>query len=127
MRFAMDFSMFRVAKQLRLLGYDVVCDARLPHHFLLPLAAQQKRVIVSGSRTMLPQVQRYNKEVLKALKFRADGAKKPRKVVGYNSDGESEYESCSSDDDDEEQPVEVVQICATDPHDKTLSATKQIA
>lgn len=125
MRFAMDFSMFRVAKQLRLLGYDVVCDARLPHHLLLPLAAQQKRVIVSGSRTMLPQVQRYNKEVVKAMRYRSEGAKRPRRVIGYNSDGESEYESSSSDDDGE-QPVEVLQICATDAHDKTLNAIMKV-
>ncbi|CUG87085.1 Hypothetical protein, putative [Bodo saltans] len=136
LRFVMDFSMFRVAKQLRLLGYDVVCDARLPHHLLLPLAAQQKRLIVSGSRTLPPQVQRHNKDLLRQQLFRetsaaattggaagksSGGLRKLRVVIGYNSDGESEYENSSSDDDiDDEQPVELLQVNATDAHDKTL-------
>jgi uncharacterized protein with PIN domain len=128
LRFAMDFSMFRVAKQLRLLGYDVVCDARLPHHLLLPLAAQQHRLIVSGSRTLAPQVQRHNKDLRRLQLLQesnkrvgnASHAKTKKVVVAYNSDGESEYESSSSDEDDNEQPVELLQVNATDPHDKTL-------
>mmetsp|Transcript_76049 Transcript_76049/g.88428 ORF Transcript_76049/g.88428 Transcript_76049/m.88428 type:complete len:421 (-) Transcript_76049:104-1366(-) len=124
-RFVMDFSMFRVAKQLRLLGYDVVCDQRLRCEQLITVATQQHRVLVSGSRFLAPQADRYNRMLQRDKQRRRAGVPKVRKVVGYNSDGESEYESSSSNESDDEPPLKVIQVKATDPHDVTLRHVMQ--
>lgn len=117
-RFVMDFSMFRVAKQLRLLGYDVICDKRLRGAQILEVAVQQRRILVSGSKVLGPQAQRYNRETQKELDRRRQGISKKRVVVAYNSDGESEYETSSEENDS--SMVRVVEVRATDPHEKTL-------
>lgn len=124
-RFVMDFSMFRVAKQLRLLGYDVVCDQRLRSEQLITVAAQQHRVLVSGSRFLAPQADRYNRLIQRDRQRRQQGVPKTRKIVGYNSDGESEYEASSGSGSDDEPPLRVIQVKATDPHDVTLRTVMQ--
>ena len=121
-RFVMDFSLFRVAKHLRLLGYDTICDPRLPHGELLPCAAQQRRILISGSRTLEQQVSRRNRIAARTrLASRSQpetAANNNKRVVAYNSDGESVY--MSSSDDDAAHDVVSVHIRSSGKHDETL-------
>jgi uncharacterized protein with PIN domain len=87
-RFVMDFSLYRVAKQLRLLGYDTVCDRTVPHEHVVRRAQRDGRVLVTASTKLVPMLDRLARE-----------SRRPpieRTVVGYDSDGESIY--ASSDD-----------------------------
>lgn len=91
--FAMDFSLFRIAKQLRLLGYDALCDRALSHDAVVRRAQHEGRLLITGSSKLVPHLDKLN----------ADAAAAPaasghsRVVIGYNSDGESEY--AESDDE----------------------------
>lgn len=127
-RFVMDYSLFRVAKHLRLLGYDTVCDPRLAHAELLPCAAQQKRILVSGSRTLEQQVARRNKLAArhraKRTAMRNDEEESSKKqVIAYNSDGDSVY--MSSSDDDDSVDVTAIHVQAASKHDATLVSILQ--
>ena len=112
LRFVMDFSLFRIAKQLRLLGFDVLCNRTLQSSDLLRIAKKELRVLVTGSTRLLPQLH---------PKKRRERAK-PRRPIRYNSDGESEYSSSSSDTDN---PVPYVFVKSTEPSQVSLTQVIQ--
>jgi uncharacterized protein with PIN domain len=91
--FAMDFSLYRIAKQLRLLGYDALCDRTLTHERVLQSAKVERRIFITASPKMLPQLTR----LARAAAANHD-VPRARATVGYDSDGESIY--ASSDDFD---------------------------
>lgn len=110
-RFVMDFSLCRVAKQLRLLGYDAVCDERLRHQNLLAVAQLQRRIIVTGSPQLTSQIERHNRL---AARIASQESQEPRAVTGYNSEGESVYDSDSSEHDN---AIRFVHVHSADPHE----------
>ncbi|GET91404.1 hypothetical protein, conserved [Leishmania tarentolae] len=91
-RFIMDFSMNKVAKYFRLLGYDTLCSRDVPQADLIPAACAEGRVLVTCSRPLARKVQLHNNRV---RAMRLDTAKamegSVRHVVAYDSDGESIY------------------------------------
>jgi uncharacterized protein with PIN domain len=133
-RFVMDYSLCRVAKQLRLLGYDVVCSPSIRKEQILYLCAAEGRVVVTGSRHLVPCLER-----LKRLAEEEGGphggrgaapaaTKRPpprRKAVAYNSDGESEYSS--SDDECTPHPrgITYIVVKSTDVHHVNMRAIVQ--
>ena len=110
--FVMDYSLCRVAKQLRLLGYDVVCNPSIRKEQILHLCAAEGRVVVTGSRHLIPCLERLKR--LSNLDAEARATTHRRKVVAYNSDGESEY--ASSDDECDGSSVRYVVVKSTDVH-----------
>ena len=58
-RFAMDISLFRYAKQLRLLGCDVLCSENYKQQALVDIAEQEKRIIVTSVGKTIPLLFRY--------------------------------------------------------------------
>lgn len=114
-RFVMDYSLFRVAKQLRLLGYDVVCDPAVRKDQIIHLAVSEKRIVVTGSRHLTPSLDRLNRRAEQEASFKekCNASNKHKKVVSYTSDGESEYESSN---DEAEAPVRFVTVKSTDSH-----------
>ncbi|KEG14741.1 hypothetical protein DQ04_00321100 [Trypanosoma grayi] len=91
--FLMDYSLNRVAKYLRLLGYSAVCDPYTRQCDLLEMAARDKLALVASSPTLISQVEAHNR----ALTKRKTVPSQMRTVVAYDSDGESIY----SDESDE--------------------------
>jgi uncharacterized protein with PIN domain len=112
-RFVMDFSLCRVAKQLRLLGFDVVCNPAIRKEQILHLCAAEGRVVVTGSRHLVPCLER-----LRRLSARECVRTKARRVVAYNSDGESEYSS--SDDEVGARGIQYILVKSTDVHHVTM-------
>jgi uncharacterized protein with PIN domain len=86
-KFVMDYSLNRIAKQLRLLGFDAVCDRGVPSPQLIARAHRERRTFIAASAKSLPQLMRLK---------RLAAAPRERLVIGYDSDGASEYD----DDDD---------------------------
>ncbi|KAG8339291.1 hypothetical protein TRVL_09880 [Trypanosoma vivax] len=78
--FVMDYSLLRVAKHLRLLGYSAVCNSALRQRHLLEMAARDNLGLITSSRSLIQQVVAHN---------RATGSQ--RTVVAYDSDGGSVY------------------------------------
>lgn len=120
-RFVMDFSLCRVAKQLRLLGFDVVCNPSVRKDQILHLCAAEGRVVVTGSRHLVPCLKRLQREAAVKVKDRAN---KSRRVVAYNSDGESEYSS-SDDDLIPSSSVRYILVKSTDMHHVTMRCIVQ--
>ncbi|KAG5496131.1 hypothetical protein JKF63_02432 [Porcisia hertigi] len=91
-RFIMDFSMNRVAKYFRLLGYDTLCSRDVPQAHLIATACAENRTLVTFSRPLLNSVHVHNHRV---RVNRCDASKTlagaVRHVVMYDSDGESIY------------------------------------
>ena len=56
-KYVMDFSLFRVAKQMRLLGCDVACDRTIRHAQVLAIAKRDDRIIVTASRKFVPHLE----------------------------------------------------------------------
>ena len=81
--FIMDYSLNRVAKQLRLLGLDAVCDATLTPAVLLERAEGEGRILLTGSRRLMPMVLRRNREVARAAAAAGRGD-----AAGDDSDGD---------------------------------------
>lgn len=106
-RFIMDFSLFRVAKQLRLLGYDAVCSRSIPHAQIVPLAQRDRRTLITASTRITPHLDRLQRQA--ELSGPVPTARR-RVIVGYNSDGESEYESESDGIADCDVPVKYVMV-----------------
>ena len=128
-RFIMDFSLCRVAKALRLLGYDAICEPVHRFEQIVLIAKADGRVIVTGSRKAVPQLQRIQVDDVRCLEggmSRRDSHTK--EVVGYDSDGNSEYASSDMDDgvdeadlEDGATPVlEYVQVNSSDTHQSSL-------
>ncbi|KAK7199674.1 Mut7-C RNAse domain containing protein [Novymonas esmeraldas] len=97
-RFIMDFSMNKVAKYFRLLGYDTLCTRDVPQTDLIATATAEGRTLVTCSRPLVRAVDVHNRRV-RARRHVAvgDRASVTRRVVAYDSDGESIY---SEDPDD---------------------------
>lgn len=93
-RFVMDYSLSKVAKYLRLLGYDTVCDPRVSLDRVIATASSEDRYLISCSASLLQKVEAHNRGVLRRA---AQKPLQPRKhcVVAYDSDGESVYSSSS--------------------------------
>nr|CCC95917.1 unnamed protein product [Trypanosoma congolense IL3000] len=87
--FLLDFSLYRVAKYLRMLGYSAVCDSSLRRSDLLGRAARDNLVLLTSSRTLFEQVEAYNRGLRRCRKTE----RQQRSVVAYDSDGESIYSS----------------------------------
>lgn len=92
-RFIMDFSMHKVAKYFRLLGYDTLCSRNVPQSDLLDVACAERRIIVTSSRPMQQTVHVHNRRVqaMRGKMPAAAAAASARHVVAYDSDGESIY------------------------------------
>ena len=56
-KYVMDFSLFRVAKQLRLLGCDVACDHTVRHTQVINIAKAENRIIVTASKKFVPHIE----------------------------------------------------------------------
>src|SRR4051812_42423385 len=91
----MDHSLLRVAKNLRLMGFDVLCSIQLPTEAIIPIAVRENRVLVTSSRRLAAAVAKCGGVELG--RCTADSATIPRGerrmrrvLVGYNSEGESE-------------------------------------
>lgn len=99
-RFVMDFSLFRVARQLRLLGFDAACEEPWRHVHLQQIARSEGRIIVTASRKFAKSIERSQRLALQEYpneKYAVGEltSKLPcgnKTLVGYNSEGESEYE-----------------------------------
>lgn len=116
--FVCDFSLFRVAKSMRLLGYDVRCEPNLLGDAIIFAARAEKRIIITGSTKMLPKLAKMRRDDIEyrdnkppptpreekmkrkrdaavAARNRILGTRKPqpRTIVGYDSDGASIYDS----------------------------------
>lgn len=89
-RFIMDFSMHRVAKYFRLLGYDTVCSRNVPQSDLLDVACAEHRIVVTSSRPLLRTVEVHNRR-LQATRKALPATAVTRHVVAYDSDGDSIY------------------------------------
>ncbi|KPA84575.1 hypothetical protein ABB37_01109 [Leptomonas pyrrhocoris] len=99
LRFIMDFSMYKVAKYFRLLGYDTLCSRDVPQAELISMACADRRVLVTCSRPLVNAVDVHNRRV--RLMRKAMPAL-TRHIVSYDSDGESIYS-----EDDAEADVEL--------------------
>ncbi|EPY38043.1 hypothetical protein AGDE_05889 [Angomonas deanei] len=89
-RFLMDFSMHKVAKYFRLLGYDTICSKSVPQSSLVSLASTSGRTLITCSKALVRQAEAHNRHVDKMA-----GCAGPSRVVAYDSDGESVYSSGS--------------------------------
>ncbi|KAG5470468.1 hypothetical protein LSCM1_01712 [Leishmania martiniquensis] len=102
-RFIMDFSLNKVAKYFRLLGYDTLCSRDVPQSELISVACVEGRTLVTCSRPLARSVHVHNDRV---RAMRCDTAKTTggvaRRVVAYDSDGDSIYS-----DDGEEAGIEL--------------------
>ncbi|KPI88960.1 hypothetical protein ABL78_1926 [Leptomonas seymouri] len=95
-RFIMDFSMHKVAKYIRLLGYDTLCSRDVPQAELIDIACAEHRILVTCSRPLLKSVETHNRRVQR----RREKAPAPtRRIVSYDSDGESVYSDDSPEAD----------------------------
>jgi uncharacterized protein with PIN domain len=92
-RFIMDFSLYRIAKQLRLLGYDAYCSRDLAQDGVIKKARMDGRVLVTASPSLVPHIDKLNRET------RENAPAPTRSIIGYNSDGESEYADSEPEDD----------------------------
>ncbi|KAH9578594.1 Mut7-C RNAse domain [Trypanosoma melophagium] len=92
--FLMDYSLNRVAKYLRLLGYNAVCDRQIRESELLEIAARDNLALVTSSPTLVAQVNAHNRAVRSRGTAYSMGQ---RKVVAYDSDGESIYSDSDCD------------------------------
>lgn len=100
-RFIMDYSMNKVAKYFRLLGYDTFCSPDVPQADLIPVACAEDRIVVTCSRPLQRTVQVHNRRAAAMRRGAAgaqDGAAR-RHVVAYDSDGDSVYSDDSDDAD----------------------------
>ena len=100
-RFIMDFSMHKVAKYFRLLGYDTLCSRDVPQKELIDKACSDRRILVTCSRPLVSAVEVHNRRV-RLIRRQTASAAPSRHVVAYDSDGESIYS-----DDDVEADVEL--------------------
>ncbi|AIO00963.1 hypothetical protein LPMP_320760 [Leishmania panamensis] len=103
-RFIMDFSMNKVAKYFRLLGYDTLCSRDVPQADLIPTACAEGRTLVTCSRPLARSAHAHNHRV-RAMRH---GTAKTmvgtaRHVVAYDSDGESIYSEGNEEADVELQ------------------------
>ncbi|ORC88428.1 uncharacterized protein TM35_000173000 [Trypanosoma theileri] len=86
--FLMDYSLNRVAKYLRLLGYNAVCDRQIRQSELLERAVRDNLALVTSSPMLVAQVNAHNR----AVRSRETASSmRQRKVIAYDSDGESIY------------------------------------
>jgi uncharacterized protein with PIN domain len=93
LRFIMDFSLYRIAKQLRLLGYDAFCSRDLNQDAVIRRARADGRTLITASASMVPHIEKLNKAT------RAQAPAAGRTIIGYNSDGDSEYADSEPEDD----------------------------
>lgn len=100
----MDYSMNKVAKYLRLLGYDTVCSRAAPQDTLLRIAAAEGRILITCSNALAEKVATHNRLVHRR---RSLAQPRTRHVSAYNSDGDSVY---SSDSEVEEVNVPCITI-----------------
>ncbi|CBH18439.1 Mut7-C RNAse domain containing protein, putative [Trypanosoma equiperdum] len=91
--FLLDFSLYRVAKYIRLLGYNAVCDSQLFRRDMVNRAVKDNLVLVTSSCALIEQAKAHNRTVQKHRSVIGGG----KTVVAYDSDGESIY---SEGDDD---------------------------
>lgn len=102
--FVLEYSLFRVAKTLRLMGYDTVCDSQLRGMDVIRLGQVEKRIVVTGSAKLHSR--------LSSLVSRSNQPR-TRQIVGYNSDGESEYDS---GDSASSTPVQYIKVDPSKSH-----------
>jgi len=127
-RFVMDYSLFRVAKQLRMLGYDVKCDPTVQKEQILHLAQRENRIVVTGSTHLLPMLQRVNRHASNNAPTTTHAPPQQRKrvVIGYTSDGESEYGSDNDDAHDLcDAPIRFVQVKSMDTYGESIRRIAQ--
>lgn len=93
-KFVMDYSLNKIAKYLRLLGYDTLCDPMVSQDHIIAAASSEERYLVSCSTSLLRQVEAHNRGVLRRAALKPQQPQKHR-VVAYDSDGESVYSSSS--------------------------------
>ncbi|CAG9580063.1 conserved hypothetical protein [Leishmania major strain Friedlin] len=112
-RFIMDFSMNKVAKYFRLLGYDTLCSRDVPQANLIPTACAEGRILVTCSRPLARSVQLHNQRVrtmrLGIAKAMTGAA---HHVIAYDSDGESIYSEDSEEVDVELRCLFTQQWCS---------------
>eukprot|EP00672_Neobodo_designis_P027829 CAMPEP_0174828614 /NCGR_PEP_ID=MMETSP1114-20130205/1435_1 /TAXON_ID=312471 /ORGANISM="Neobodo designis, Strain CCAP 1951/1" /LENGTH=270 /DNA_ID=CAMNT_0016062335 /DNA_START=73 /DNA_END=881 /DNA_ORIENTATION=- len=89
----MDFSLYRIAKQLRLLGYDAECSRENTQEMVVRKARADGRTLITASPSQVPHIEKLNKAV------REEAPPPQRTIIGYNSDGESEYADSEPDTD----------------------------
>lgn len=94
--FAMDYSMNKIAKYFRMLGYDTLCTPELHQSELMRIASHEGRTIVTCSRSFFSQIEAVNQRMANAQSTEATQAVATRHVVAYDSDGESIYSEESS-------------------------------
>lgn len=114
--FVMDISLLRYAKHLRLLGYDVLCREHVKHDDILMMSIVEQRYVLTASPKMWDQLQSMLSRRAARASSRAvekAGERQPPHhstipaaspeyrrpgyvVVGYDSDGNTEY---ATDDD----------------------------
>lgn len=92
-RFIMDYSMNKIAKYLRMLGYDTLCDPSITHDQIINFAADEDRALVSCSSALLTRVEAHNRGVRRRAALKAPP--REHRVVAYDSDGDSVYSSSS--------------------------------
>jgi uncharacterized protein with PIN domain len=102
----MDISLYRFAKQLRLFGCDVVCDPTVRFAQVLVLARKEGRIVLATPGRLVPQLERLAR-LIRAVDAETEAENagaaaaalhaRRRRLVGYNSDGESEYEEDTTD------------------------------
>ncbi|KAG5470047.1 hypothetical protein LSCM4_02739 [Leishmania orientalis] len=99
-RFIMDFSLNKVAKYFRLLGYDTLCSRDVPQAELIHVACAQGRTLVTCSRPLARSAHVHNHRVL-AMRCGTATAMvgAARRVVAYDSDGDSIYSEDSGEAD----------------------------
>lgn len=88
--FVMDYSMNKVSKYLRLLGYDVLCSRETPQREIIRISATTGRCVVTCSHPLAEQVRAHNAAVARRNEWERTHARK-RRVVAYDSDGDSIY------------------------------------
>jgi uncharacterized protein with PIN domain len=95
-QFIMDFSMHKVAKYFRLLGYDTLCSRDVPQSELISVACAEHRILVTCSRPLMKAVEVHNRQV-RLMRKRMPAPH--RHVVAYDSDGESIYSDDAAEAD----------------------------
>ena len=115
--FVCDFSLYRVAKSMRLLGYDIRCEPELLGDSIIHCARAERRIVITGSTRMLPKLAKMRRD---DIEYRNGRPPPARTVVGYDSDGGSVYETDSDADADEDYTMGYIKVHSSDTHDESM-------
>eukprot|EP01006_Ploeotia_vitrea_P038556 TRINITY_DN66249_c2_g2_i1.p1 TRINITY_DN66249_c2_g2~~TRINITY_DN66249_c2_g2_i1.p1 ORF type:complete len:369 (+),score=25.97 TRINITY_DN66249_c2_g2_i1:69-1175(+) len=61
-KFICEYALFRVAKQLRLLGYDVLCDKKFTPAYIIFYARTQERTVLCSSKKLITQLEKAERQ-----------------------------------------------------------------